>query len=114
MVMSPMGLGTKNHLLARTRSNLAVSKLHDSQNHETVKYGHESRGTRTQKRLYWRGQQQFTRRKLVSSESVGRQQGHEHGTRAVCIRESRYQAATSEDVEGLLCALVMAIFRMCR
>jgi hypothetical protein len=30
-------------------------ELHDSQRHEAVKYGHESRGTRNQESLCWRG-----------------------------------------------------------
>jgi hypothetical protein len=38
---------------------------------ETVKYGHESQGTRTRERLRWRGQAAYTKdRPLLSSEKA--------------------------------------------
>jgi hypothetical protein len=53
MVMSPVGLGTKNDCAARASSDLAVSQLVSESFTtprvvNTVKYGHEPRGTRNQ------------------------------------------------------------------
>jgi hypothetical protein len=42
-------------MLARASSNLTVNQWVERQGRETVKYGHETRGTRNQQWLCWRG-----------------------------------------------------------
>jgi hypothetical protein len=55
VAMSPAGLGTKNYCAGedqqqfpRITNQTFASELHDSQNHEKVKYGHESHMTWSQ------------------------------------------------------------------
>jgi hypothetical protein len=57
-VMSPAGLGTKNDCAGEDHQGFTrptEMQLQDFQSGETVKYGHDSRGTRDQERLCWRG-----------------------------------------------------------
>jgi hypothetical protein len=83
---------------------------------QTVKLCNVSRGTRNQESLLARAGSNLAVSqpvKLVSCESVASQQGHGHGTRALFIIRSRYQAMTSEYIEDLMCAIVTVIFIEC-
>jgi hypothetical protein len=55
MVMNPAGLGTKTYCAGKDQQQCSSQSEqsgqlvgHDSQSHEKVKYGQESRGTRNQ------------------------------------------------------------------
>jgi hypothetical protein len=49
---------------------------------ETVKYGHESKGTRTRERLRWRGSATYTKDRTVLSSEMAR-----HKNKAITVKE---------------------------
>jgi hypothetical protein len=103
MVMSPVGLGTKNHCTGDNQQHLTVSASVQPGailEYEVLK-PFESGGLWKQELLYWRG-------------SAGI-----YDTLAVqgvlsCTTSSRYLAATSDQRENFMCAVVVMIYKVCK
>jgi hypothetical protein len=113
-----MGPETKNYCAGEGQQQfhrppdrkLVESELYVSQSRETVKYGHEYRGTRNQECLCCRSQQQFT---IPHQLVVRLQPAGTENNRGISIVGSLYQATTNADIKDFMCCNY-SDFRACK